>query len=52
MGREFDEDYINHCMDDLNKINDFLSFMSYENYDSGKIDCIIELLKDYKRFER
>ena len=41
--RTFDNKYINHCLSDLKKWRKFLA-------DKENVDCIIDALKDYKRF--
>ncbi len=43
-----DKDYIEHCINDLNKIKEFLEFMSSDECQFEKMDCIIELLEELK----
>ncbi len=45
---KFDKEYANHCIDDLNKLIEFLKFFSDGEHRFEKIDCILELLEDYK----
>ena len=45
----FDKKYIQHCINDLKKIKSFLEFMSYNEFKFGKIDCIINLLRELKK---
>ena len=48
-GKRFNDDYINCCLEDLGEMKKFFNFMSFDDCDDGKIDCIIEALKDYKK---
>ena len=43
-----DKDYIEHCINDLNKIKEFLEFISSDECEFEKIDCILELLEELK----
>ena len=43
-----DKDYIEHFINDLNKIKEFLEFISSEECEFEKINCIIELLEELK----
>ena len=43
-----DRDYIEHCINDLNKIKEFLEFMSSDECQFEKIDCIVEVLEELK----
>lgn len=44
MKRKYDDNYIQHCLDDLEKARQILK-------DEDNIQCIVELINDYKKFE-
>ena len=46
--KTYDNDYVNECIKDLEAIRNFFEFMTFGIGGSPKIDCILELLKDYK----
>ncbi len=46
--KRFNDDYINCCLEDLEKMREFFKFMSFGECDTGKIDCIVKVLKNYK----